>query len=653
MYIGVKEMYRATLEDYLTATTIIEEEFGLQWLDRRANTPKRPDQAGWHPIPSEWKEAKDILSMAEQTGIIQPTKAFISLMSFANDLRRARSLPNYKKAIQPRLKNWREFLKVQYEVYTASLCVRSGHDPVFIPPSTASGERTPDLKLQADGDEVYVECVRRDSYQIEQMAGDELWETLRLKMSALLDEISASHEVIVIAISAIDENVIPHILQDVKRRVSAGEEGISVHQEAGYGLSIRPLPESPPEEGYALIYHQRQYPDQEMQLFIPAGMAPVFVFGKIVQDANGRKSFKNVNRIALYKIDSHRLRSVINTFNNKRKQIPPNGLGIICLDVDARHVKNEMIPLYLDIVSTLLKTYFLPQTNTTIGAVILTAMPVFIETFEDGSPFIILHRPMMIVRNPYVTLPEEFLIPGEKLSEDESAIMIQRKTAAKKHLAVCAGEAWRMIGRSSQSTAKGSVAVVPAYALGVFPHYTVIPGEIVRISATLWNTGSATIVFPPTFTNIEESPLRWNGGAGPSQSDFSFTHGPTFGISGEHFPGEDFLKQFAGIAVAPGEKFNFIWGTFQVPTDQPQGTLIKAELLNFQVFFTDTIFSSLGPVRKPGVFDFMDYEKRPTVTFMLGNQEEGEPELSFFEALVFDTTTGEILSPLALRHTGT
>jgi hypothetical protein len=322
-------MYRATLQDYLTATVIIEEEFGLLWLDKKANTPKQPGQAGWHPIPYEWKEAKDILSMYDQTGVIRPTQALISLVSFAHDLRRARSLPNYQNGIQRRLKSWQEFPKVQYEIYVASLCVRSGYDPTFILPSTISKERTPDLKLLTDGGALYIECVRKDPYQIKRGEEDRLWKTLQQQMQALFNELSASHEVIVIAISAINESVIPHILRDVKQRVLAGEEGISMHREGGYGLYIRQLSEVPPEKGYSLSVHQRQHPSQEMNLFIPAGLAPTFVFGTVAQDAHGGKYLKNVNRISLCTIDSHRLHSVLNAFNNKRGQIAQNELGVI------------------------------------------------------------------------------------------------------------------------------------------------------------------------------------------------------------------------------------------------------------------------------------------------------------------------------------
>jgi len=396
-------MYRATLEDYLTGVAVIEEEFGLGWLQKKARIATQPSHRGWHPVPKDWKDVKAALEGFESTGILQPSQALIGLTSFGYDIRLARPVPNYDIAIRPRLKKSREFPKVQYEVYVAALCVRSGYNAEFIPPSTTAGEKSPDLKVLTEGCEVYVECVRKEAYRPQSSIQDGVWKSLWQRMSATLDGLGASHEVIVIALGALKEESFPAILHVVKQHILASREGIWVIREVGCGLAIRRMPPQPTGQG--------------VSLFIPAGMNPAFTFGSVAVDGQGQKYLKNVSRIALYAIDSHRLGSILSSVNEKRGQIPEGGPGLVYLDLDVSHVAEADVPAYLELVAAAIKSLFTPNANTRIGAVVLTtgAVSVFIETVEDTGPFITLHRRIRVIRNPCKSLPDGFVVPGERI----------------------------------------------------------------------------------------------------------------------------------------------------------------------------------------------------------------------------------------------
>src|SRR3972149_5421950 len=168
-------MHRATPENYLTAIKIIEEEFGLKWLQKKVKTASRRGYWGGHPIPKYWKEAKDALKEFASTGELRISRNLVALLKLAYELRQVRLLPNYQIAIRPKLKG-NEFFKTQYEVYVGALSVRTGYHTEFISSSTAQGERTADLKLLAEGHKVYVECVQKDPYQPQKTRDNSLWQ---------------------------------------------------------------------------------------------------------------------------------------------------------------------------------------------------------------------------------------------------------------------------------------------------------------------------------------------------------------------------------------------------------------------------------------------------------------------------------------------
>jgi hypothetical protein len=158
------------------------------------------------------------------------------------------------------------------------------------------------------------------------------------------------------------------------------------------------------------------------------------------------------------------------------------------------------------------------------------------------------------------------------------------------------------------------------YSLGVSLQNTVVPGSLVSINAVLQNTGTATIVFAPSFTSGTPSAQGGSlpfGGAGT---------GGQWNILGDGFTFN--FGQFAGVTVAPGQAFDFAFGTFQAPTNQAMGTSATLEI-NLGIDFTDTITGNLDPVC-PGACTF---ENSPTLDFTLGNNASSS-KINYFQAAV-------------------
>ena len=324
------------------------------------------------------------------------------MSSFAVDLSLARSLPNYESAIKKRLRDASEIAKVQYEIYVSSLFVRCGHKPEFI---LQQKTRSPDLRLILNDFEILIECTRRDAFQPTDPVGKRVFGsvsepgTLCRQVTDLLKETEASHHIMIVSFGNLEISSFTGILQEVTQRILSNEEGLFVNLKGLYGLGIYRMPQ-PSQEG-------------DVQFSIPRGLNPACAFGTIAEDNQGRKYVKNPSMFSLYQFESHRLKSIISSFTDKRKQIPESGCGLLYIDIDVSHLHENEVGTYLEIVSAVLKSQLTPSTNTRIGGVILTTTPIFVETQKDGLPFITFHRRILVLCNSYLRLPKDFVIPRE------------------------------------------------------------------------------------------------------------------------------------------------------------------------------------------------------------------------------------------------
>lgn len=393
---------RATFEDYCVGLQVVEEEFGLDWLRKRSMNSKMPNSPGWHPIPTDWKLVSDAFEKSEKTGTLETSRALIRITDLGHQLRLVRVLPQYDVVIRPRLTIHDGFSKLEYEIYIASLCVKSGYDTGFIPQSIVPGERTSDLKIRFNDREILAECVRKESYKMRDLLDNSVFDQLWKQMSSEIEQLGASHHINVVGLGDFQEKWIPAIVHETKQFITAGKEGIWMDKKAGCALSVRRLdcPSIPFAEG--LPVPRDRGPD------------PIFVFGTVATDKAGQKVLININRIDLNFIDSHRLSSVLNTFTGKRQRKQIDSPGILYMDLDVSHVHQEDgVSTCLRLMVEALTRCFTPTANTRIGAVVLSTGPIYQETMEQFGPFVNRRIHMQVVRNPFAQLPPNFIVPGE------------------------------------------------------------------------------------------------------------------------------------------------------------------------------------------------------------------------------------------------
>lgn len=392
-------MHEFTVEEYREFKRVVEDEFGLKWLTKKAKEATTKGRWGEHPIPKLWKTTKDTLEEFDHTGVLNISKDLIAMSAFASGLSKVRSLPNYETSIKTKLK-FAQFSKVQEEIYVASLCVRSNYVTEFVPQSHISRVKTADLKVSTQWGDVYIEVTRKDVYHSDISGSGETWDNIWRQISQVQTETKASHDVFIFTMGTDTQTKdFTYILNIIRHKIINDDESMWLSVDKSCAVLVRKLPSPPHEEG--------------VSVFLPAHRNPSFAFITIGEDNQGKKYSANHNRITLISLHSHKINSVLNTFNTKRqgKQIRGESTGIIYIHLDMDQVVDHQVPIYLELVGAVIQTKFTPRDNTRIGAVVLTTGPTFIESEVRGRPFITARRHLKEVRNRYGSLPNDFIIP--------------------------------------------------------------------------------------------------------------------------------------------------------------------------------------------------------------------------------------------------
>lgn len=91
---------------------------------------------------------KDTLEEFSRGGPLRASWETLQLQGLASRLLTVRTLPGFSVEVsRPRVRNIREFEKVEYMIYVATEGVRAGCEVEFIPPHSRPEQRTPDLKF--------------------------------------------------------------------------------------------------------------------------------------------------------------------------------------------------------------------------------------------------------------------------------------------------------------------------------------------------------------------------------------------------------------------------------------------------------------------------------------------------------------------------
>jgi hypothetical protein len=388
-------MYK--VDDLLRWTQVVEDEFGLEWLQKRVNKAQQRGRDVLHPGARGWLQLRGLLASLQSTTTPVLSQELIAFIDFANDLSAVRGLPHYDVAIRTKLKtvDTATLSKVQYEAHVAALGVLSRYNVEFVPQSEASGERTPDLILTGGACDFYAECKRKDAYAPPTSTSDDVWQSLQDQILKSARELNAFYQIVVVALGQLEQKNSAEVLEGVRQFLSEKREGNFVSKDLGIALSIQKLG------------HNKIVPHPDW-----ANPGVTEAITKV--DEAGKFYFDDFIRVALYRIDSHRLSSILASFNQARGQVPIDAVGLIYIDLDVTQVSIADIFIYLDAIGSALQALFTPTSNTRIGAIVLTTGPLLVPTDQNGRQIQNIGHYLRVVRNPHSSLPGNCLIPGER-----------------------------------------------------------------------------------------------------------------------------------------------------------------------------------------------------------------------------------------------
>lgn len=339
------------------AIELVEQEFGKKWLSRKALQLNSK-----HPVPRAWREAISV-GQAPQAG--QPVSVRVEqvapILELGRILERVSPLANYAIAIRPRLKD-PDFAHVYYEMQVAACAVEGGYGVEFVPTSSAPGVKTADLRVSTPSSTYHVECKRKEAYRIATVE-EGTWPSLQKRITSLLDELKVNYEVIIVAMGAFSEGDDMEILKGIREAVARGFEGGPLTRRgASHALYLRKLTLPPPGPDAMIPLWPRKSRDGE-------------VHADVYRSTDDLLHITSMRGAWLYTVDSHKLGSIVQSFNAARSQLPAGESGVIYIDLDVSEVEDDDVRLYLEAASAALRCVFSPETNTRVAGVVLTAQP--------------------------------------------------------------------------------------------------------------------------------------------------------------------------------------------------------------------------------------------------------------------------------------
>jgi len=356
---------KSNLDWYLDYLTVIEDTFGAKWLVKKSrNIDPRSSS---HPIVQLWARAKLLINEAAVTGRLDLNSDFASFFDLAADLRTARVLPGYDKAIDIKRLKSVDWEKDCYVAHVAALGVQSGYAVEFLLPSVVSGEQTADLLMRHATREFYVECKKKDAYLKSENAAKS-WAGLQDRLLALQETVACDYEVVVICIGLLNSESVGEIERHVEKIVRQGGEGEFSGGVPDCVVLVKKAPPRPPGVQGA---------------WIPAWQNPGAVSLKVTVGQDGNPTYGPMLRCALYLIDAHRLTQVLNSFRDARPQIPREGTGLIYINVDTTGVRLGDHEIYFRTLSEWIRRQFAPEANSRVAAVVLTGGVASVEITPD------------------------------------------------------------------------------------------------------------------------------------------------------------------------------------------------------------------------------------------------------------------------------
>jgi len=372
--------------------TIIEEELGKNWINKKINQARKRGRWNFNPIPKGYFKLKQKLDEDS----IQGDCSFISeekqLIKLALDIGIIRTLKNYSKGIPTKKLKDIEYAKYAYLANIAALSTNYQYTVSFV---LEGKTKTPDLKLRDEEYEFYIECKKKDKYQVTPCDA-ERWKPFQEDILDILEEYSANYNIVIISLGDMHVNLEKEVCIFLKNNIPKCIEGVFTNDRYGFSIAMRKLEDT--------------YEDYAIRLSTLPGRKFGVSVGKYEIDEDGRNFVTNRKRIQLYVIDAHDLVGISSSFVNARSQIPRSAKGVICVDVDTSETDKDDINDYFQILNNSIKSIFKNADNFRVGAIVISSQ------ISEGEYI------YMVVRNENSDFPLENKIPGENIINNNKQI---------------------------------------------------------------------------------------------------------------------------------------------------------------------------------------------------------------------------------------
>jgi hypothetical protein len=223
------------LEHFLTRLSIIENEFGKPFLENKPDDKLRATGKGQHPVRYHWRQARSFLRSLGpgQRDIRHESLAYIDAISFG--IEETRRLPGFDSEIRPRLKDWRTFDAVDYEIQIGLVVSRFGAVEFL-----RKGEGpSSDLRVSRHGQDVMVECSKKQRLAASPVPSD-IDSRFREPMFRLLQAGRAGIDAILVVLDT-DPSVVAQAMASAEEPIASGQCGVFFDEGIGACLVIRDL----------------------------------------------------------------------------------------------------------------------------------------------------------------------------------------------------------------------------------------------------------------------------------------------------------------------------------------------------------------------------------------------------------------------------
>lgn len=335
-------------------------------------------------------------------------------------LKKARGLDNFydptdMEEIATRLKSDGPVAdRALYEAQVAVFALEVGYKTAFIPRAKGDNVRTPDIQIEANNLSAFIECKRKDRFVRRETHFSPVWLETDRRIAALLLGSGRNIGVSIVASGQLEERMAEPAYEAVKFLLTQDLSQSPVRRDKRHGFAVgaylrdslskhSSVPNALfPSIGFTATAYNHQFASSNAQ----NTLAVVLDHEKVVQHAIVQK----------YVFDSHKIRSIIESFTEGKGQFQSGTQGLIYIDIDVTKIPDDEVYPFMSLLRQILMLCFDEETNTRVSAIVLTGRKWLhvgrqnrIDRYHQGFA-------TAVIMNPYS--PFSGPIPAQALEPD-------------------------------------------------------------------------------------------------------------------------------------------------------------------------------------------------------------------------------------------